>query len=790
MFVFADHVSQFVGRRAAIAGATFLVVCSVVTGCRRPALTNQPNDHAVAHDADTTEQVASPGRNSLTQHFLATAMDDPSADGWDAEALNLKVSVQLKLIQQLLGSPDRSTANVAEQLATTDFRCKWLRPPNLKKVFTDGSLEVSHAVDGSHMTNADSGDRLAGPAALSDALMKLREPFSGRVRVETKVVGITRAEKDASTNVLFQAFGRGERGLVQQNARWTCQWTVGRDDKLPQLKHLAVENYDEVLVKDASATMIVDDTDAVMVADTAFDEQLRHGIDYWMRRVPTALGITAWGDHGLAIGDVNGDGRDDIYLCQPGGLPNLLYLAQADTTLKNISGDSKADWLDDTRSALLVDLDNDGDQDLVERGLVQQNARWTCQWTVGRDDKLPQLKHLAVENYDEVLVKDASATMIVDDTDAVMVADTAFDEQLRHGIDYWMRRVPTALGITAWGDHGLAIGDVNGDGRDDIYLCQPGGLPNLLYLAQADTTLKNISGDSKADWLDDTRSALLVDLDNDGDQDLVIGSREFLMLMENDGSGRFRLRADFRGARDAFSLSAADYDQDGNLDIYVCRYYSDGSQAGTNRARFSAPIPYHNATNGPPNVLLRNDGDWKFRDATEVTGMQQGNHRWSYAAAWEDYDNDGDQDIYVANDFGPNNLYRNDEGRFTETAADADALDASTGMSVDWADYNRDGWMDLYVGNMFSAAGYRVMSQLQFKSGENDQMRDRYRHLARGNTLLQNRHDSTFGDVTLSAKANMGRWAWSSNFVDLNNDGWEDLVVANGYYSGEKKDDL
>ena len=634
MFVFADHVSQFVGRRAAIAGATFLVVCSVVTGCRRPALTNQPNDHAVAHDADTTEQVASPGRNSLTQHFLATAMDDPSADGWDAEALNLKVSVQLKLIQQLLGSPDRSTANVAEQLATTDFRCKWLRPPNLKKVFTDGSLEVSHAVDGSHMTNADSGDRLAGPAALSDALMKLREPFSGRVRVETKVVGITRAEKDASTNVLFQAFGRGERGLVQQNARWTCQWTVGRDDKLPQLKHLAVENYDEVLVKDASATMIVDDTDAVMVADTAFDEQLRHGIDYWMRRVPTALGITAWGDHGLAIGDVNGDGRDDIYLCQPGGLPNLLYLAQADTTLKNISGDSKADWLDDTRSALLVDLDNDGDQDLV------------------------------------------------------------------------------------------------------------------------------------------------------------IGSREFLMLMENDGSGRFRLRADFRGARDAFSLSAADYDQDGNLDIYVCRYYSDGSQAGTNRARFSAPIPYHNATNGPPNVLLRNDGDWKFRDATEVTGMQQGNHRWSYAAAWEDYDNDGDQDIYVANDFGPNNLYRNDEGRFTETAADADALDASTGMSVDWADYNRDGWMDLYVGNMFSAAGYRVMSQLQFKSGENDQMRDRYRHLARGNTLLQNRHDSTFGDVTLSAKANMGRWAWSSNFVDLNNDGWEDLVVANGYYSGEKKDDL
>ena len=111
-------------------------------------------------------------------------------------------------------------------------------------------------------------------------------------------------------------------------------------------------------------------------------------------------------------------------------------------------------------------------------------------------------------------------------------------------------------------------------------------------------------------------------------------------------------------------------------------------------------------------------------------------------------------------------------------------------MSVSWADFNRDGLMDVYVGNMFSSAGNRIVTQRQFKPDVDQQTRDKYLYLARGNTLLQNLGLSgesmapTFRDVSESAHVTMGRWAWGSNFVDINNDGWEDLVVTNGNITG------
>ena len=445
--------------------------------------------------------------------------------------------------------------------------------------------------------------------------------------------------------------------------------------------------------------------------------------------------------------------------------------------------------------------------------LVQQNANWACRWSKvaaptvsvkasGSDGSIHepavdlQLSAITVTDFEEVVYADSSP-LLSDVTGTVFADDPSFSAQLAQGIDEWTRRLPSGLGISPWGDCGIAVGDANGDGLDDIYLCQPGGLPNLLYVQRPDGTVVQAAAEAAVNWLDDSRSALFLDLDNDGDQDLVIGSREFLLLMENDGSGRFRLRADFREGRDAFSMAAADYDQDGKLDIYVCRYYADGQSVAsgsgtveTGRARFSAPIPYHDATNGPANLLLRNDGEWHFSVANKEAGINQGNHRWSYAAAWEDFDNDGDQDLYVANDFGPNNLYRNDGGKFIDVAQPANAMDASTGMSADWSDYDRDGKMDLYVGNMYSSAGRRVMSQQRFKPDADAEMRARYQHLARGNSLLRNNGDGRFEDVTMEAQVNMGRWAWSSNFVDLNNDGWQDLAVANGYYSGENHDDL
>ncbi|MGY8691027.1 MAG: FG-GAP repeat domain-containing protein, partial [Verrucomicrobiales bacterium] len=142
-------------------------------------------------------------------------------------------------------------------------------------------------------------------------------------------------------------------------------------------------------------------------------------------------------------------------------------------------------------------------------------------------------------------------------------------------------------------------------------------------------------------------------------------------------------------------------------------------------------------------------------------------------------------DLYVANDFGRNNFYRNDSGRFTDIAAKVGIEDLSAGMSVSWGDYNQDGLMDLYVGNMFSSAGNRVAYQRQYRSKLNPSAHQAFRRHARGNTLFENRGDGTFRDVTLPARVNMGRWSWSSNFVDVNNDSHEDLLVANGMVTSD-----
>ena len=166
------------------------------------------------------------------------------------------------------------------------------------------------------------------------------------------------------------------------------------------------------------------------------------------------------------------------------------------------------------------------------------------------------------------------------------------------------------------------------------------------------------------------------------------------------------------------------------------------------------------------------------------------NRRWSFAASWEDFDADGDMDLYVANDFGRNNLYRNDEGQFRDVAAELDVEDMAAGMSVSWGDFNRDGRMDLYVGNMFSAAGNRVTYQRRFLEGRSATDSAGVQRMARGNTLFMAQPDGSFADVSLAAGVTMGRWAWSSKFADLNNDGWDDLVVANGYFTNQKQDDL
>ncbi len=423
-------------------------------------------------------------------------------------------------------------------------------------------------------------------------------------------------------------------------------------------------------------------------------------------------------------------------------------------------------------------------------GKLQVNATWRCVWSTGEQLELQSIEPLA---YEEVVTTGDSSPLFADRTYAVLEGPV-FQQQLQHGVDHWLDRVELARGIDIGGWQGLAIADVNQDGLDDLYVCQPGGLPNRLYVQNADGTATETSQAAGVDWLESSHAALFVDLDNDSDQDLLVGVESGVLILSNDGHGTFKPRTSMvLPAALPYSLSAADVDVDGDLDAYVCCY---NRRQGINRhLLFARPVPYHDANNGGRNVLLLNlatppTGAWKFGYGTGRLGLDENNRKFSYAAAWEDYDNDGDLDLYVANDFGRNNLYQNQNGHFQDVAAAAGVEDIGPGMSTCWADYNNDGFVDLYVSNMFSSAGNRITQQQQFQQKADDATRLAFRRHARGNSLFSNSGDGRFEDVAVPAGVVLGRWAWGSKFADLNHDGWQDLIVTNGFITQEDSGDL
>ena len=417
--------------------------------------------------------------------------------------------------------------------------------------------------------------------------------------------------------------------------------------------------------------------------------------------------------------------------------------------------------------------------------IVQKNAVWSINWK-GLDEHT-KISDITIQSFSQA-IRQKAFPLFTEITESVIGENSCYTTQLAHGMNHWLTRAPVRAMLNRFGTPGISIGDVNGDGLDDFFLCQEPGLPNRLFIQQKDGKALELSKEWGVDWIEDSRSSIIADFDNDGDQDLAVACYGMVVIANNNNQRGFEPVTVLRTSWSTSSLAAADYDNDGLIDLYVCAYVNEdnGDSIGTGSNEFV----YHDAENGAANTLFKNTtkdtGNLSFIDVTDEAGLNINNSRWSFAASWEDYDNDGDQDLYVANDYGRNNLYNNDKGKFTDLASETDSEDSASGMSVSWADYDRDGNMDLYVSNMFSAAGNRITNQKQFKNSTQQSVRERFRRFARGNTLLRNT-GQIFQDTSLSAGVNMGRWAWGSNFIDFNNDTFPDLIVANGYLTSKSE---
>ena len=368
--------------------------------------------------------------------------------------------------------------------------------------------------------------------------------------------------------------------------------------------------------------------------------------------------------------------------------------------------------------------------------------------------------------------------------------------------------------ISANQKEGIAVADVNGDGFDDIYITMRLG-KNMLLVNQGDGTFLEQAASFKLDLPGHTPCALFADFDNDGDQDVILG-RSLLKTsyLENRQGVFYQHPIPKFMPMAALSMSAADYNMDGLLDVYICTYRpaapAGASPAGgvaqskdgdfdwpdeffdTNLAReYRRRVSEHRKRKGgtvldqlgPPNVLLVNRGGGRFEPAPENDTV--GIWRNSMQATWGDYNRDGRPDLYIANDWGLDVLFRNDgSDGFTDITTQAGVTAYGYAMGASWGDYDNDGQDDLYVSNMYSEPGRRITKQIPG-------LEKMFIESAAGNWLYHRVADGKFeqvaGIIPPSMTVMKAGWSWGGCFADFDNDSFLDLYVLNGYFTAPKE---
>jgi len=323
---------------------------------------------------------------------------------------------------------------------------------------------------------------------------------------------------------------------------------------------------------------------------------------------------------------------------------------------------------------------------------------------------------------------------------------------------------------------GVIVLDYDGDGLPDLYFVNGAPLPgstgpapgNALYRNRGDRTFVDVTDAAGVRGGGYGMGGASADIDNDGDSDLFVTAFGPDLLYRNNGDGTFTevsAKAGFGDPRWSTSATFVDINADGLVDLYVCNYLDFTLEnhkrcfgLGKKIEAYCHPEEY----NGVGDLLYLNRGDGTFQDISETAGVVNPAEGKGLGVVAGDYDNDGDPDLYVANDTTRNFLYRNDGGgNLTDVGLESgvgfnEKGLPEAGMGTDWGDMDRDGWLDLIVTNF------------DFEK----------------NTLYRNLGGGLFIDGTSAAglgDRSMTELGFGCDLADFDNDGWLDLAIVNGH---------
>lgn len=349
-----------------------------------------------------------------------------------------------------------------------------------------------------------------------------------------------------------------------------------------------------------------------------------------------------------------------------------------------------------------------------------------------------------------------------------------------------------------WQFPSISVVDYDNDGWDDI--CLTNRWTGGTLLRNNKGTFIDATDESGLAIGPNANCTIFADFDNDGDADVFIGrSLQDSQYFVNE-NGTFRLdpsmEEELKFVRFVTAGSVADFNGDGLLDLYLSTYASPSGSASkswfktmtaeSDHDRMAKVVDQHPFVNrgGPANILLINEGGKLKRCKANETITQWRN---SFQSTWHDWDDDGDVDLFVCNDFAPDAFLRNDTVKGSNVPVFVDVTEELIGpdimgysMGASWGDYDNDGDMDLYVSEMYSKAGNRILKQFA-------QADSRSIDSAKGSFLFRN-DGGKLTQVAGSEGLHVDKvgWSFGGQFVDLDNNGWLDLYAPSGFYTAPK----